>query len=97
MPNVIGIYSRYHTQGFDIIGISLDNDKDAVVNFTQAQGMPWAQYSDGQGWDNKLAKQYGVRSIPMTYLLDGHGVIIGKELRGENLADAVAKALAKNH
>jgi len=97
MPNVISTYNRYHTQGFDIIGVSLDEDKDAVVNFTRMQGMGWAQYFDGQGWDNKLAKQYGIRSIPMDYLLDGHGVIIGKELRGDNLMVAVAKAIANNH
>jgi len=97
MPNVMAIYNRHHTQGFDIIGVSLDQDRDAVVNFTQAQGMAWSQYFDGQGWDNKLAKKYGVNSIPMTYLLDGHGVIIGKELRGEDLSDAVIKALANNH
>jgi hypothetical protein len=93
---VIAIYQRYHTQGFEIIGVTLDNDRASVVNFTQAQGMAWAQYFDGQGWDNKLAKTYGVHSIPMTYLLDRHGVIIGKELRGEELAAAVLKALGNN-
>ena len=96
MPNVIATYGRYHTQGFDIIGVSLDDDQNAVVKFTQAQGMAWPQYFDGQGWNNKLAKKYGVNSIPMDYLLDRHGIIIGKELRGEALGQAVAKALANN-
>ena len=90
------IYRTFHDQGFDIIGVSLDDSRDAVVNFTQAQGMVWPQYFDGQSWDNKLAKKYGVHSIPMTYLLDRHGIIIGKELRGEELGVAVAKALADN-
>jgi hypothetical protein len=93
---VTAIYRTYHGQGFDIIGISLDDDRNALVNFIQARGMAWPQYFDGQGWDNKLAKKYGVHSIPMTYLLDRHGVIIGKELRGEELSDAVVKALAAN-
>jgi thiol-disulfide isomerase/thioredoxin len=96
LPNVTAIYRTYHGQGFDIIGISLDDDRNALVNFIQARGMAWPQYFDGQGWDNKLAKKYGVHSIPMTYLLDRHGVIIGKELRGEELSDAVVKALAAN-
>ena len=96
LPNVTAIYQSYHTQGFEIIGVSLDEDRTSVANFTQAHGMAWAQYFDGQGWDNKLAKTYGVHSIPMTYLLDRHGVIIGKELRGEELQQAVAKTLAKN-
>jgi thiol-disulfide isomerase/thioredoxin len=96
LPNVTAIYRTYHAQGFDIIGVSLDDDRNAVVNFTQARGMAWPQYFDGQGWDNKLAKKYGVHSIPMTYLLDRHGIIIGKELRGEELGPAVVKALANN-
>jgi len=96
LPNVTAIYRTYHAQGFDIIGVSLDDDRDALVNFTQARGMAWPQYFDGQGWDNKLAKKYGVHSIPMTYLLDRHGIIIGKELRGEELGAAVVKALADN-
>lgn len=94
MPNVIATYQKCHSQGFDILGVSLDEDRDAVLNFTQAQGMTWPQYFDGQGWKNKLATQYGVDSIPMDYLLDRHGIIIGKELRGPDLGDAVAKALA---
>jgi thiol-disulfide isomerase/thioredoxin len=93
MPNVISTYRKYHSQGFEIVGISLDQNHDDLVNFTQAQGMAWPQFFDGQGWHNKLSTQYGVHSIPMDYLLDRHGVIIGKSLRGHALSDAVAKAL----
>jgi thioredoxin-related protein len=57
--------------------------------------MPWQQFFDGQAWQNKLAQKYGVNSIPATYLLDGEGKIIGKDLRGEDLEKAVADALAK--
>jgi len=96
MPNVIATYQRYHDAGFDIIGVSLDENRDSLANFTEANGMPWAQYFDGQGWQNKLAKQYNVDSIPMDYLLDRHGVIIGKELRGGALSAAVQSALANN-
>lgn len=94
MPNVIATYKQYHAQGFDIIGVSLDDDRNALGNFTQAQGMGWRQYFDGLGWNNKLVKQYGVDSIPMDYLLDRNGIIIGKALRGSALGTAVAKALA---
>jgi hypothetical protein len=55
--------------------------------------MAWPQYFDGRGWDNKLAKKYAINSIPMDYLLDRHGIIIGKGLRGEELQAAVAKAV----
>lgn len=96
MPNVIATYQTFHAKGFEIIGVSLDEDRNSVLAFTQANGMNWAQYFDGKGWQNKLATQYGVASIPMAYLLDQHGVIIGKRLRGQALSVAVAKALANN-
>jgi thiol-disulfide isomerase/thioredoxin len=96
MPNVIATYRQYHAQGFEIVGVSLDQNRDALVSFTQAQGMAWPQYFDGQGWQNKLSTQYGVHGIPMDYLLDRHGVILGKSLRGQALQDAVARALAGN-
>ena len=95
MPNVIATYRQYHAQGFEIIGVSLDEDRTALANYVGAQGMAWPQYFDGRGWDNKLAKKYGVESIPMDYLLDRHGVIIGKSLRGERLSAAVAQAVRK--
>ena len=93
MPNVIATYNQYHAQGFDIIGVSLDGDRDALANFIQAHGMAWPQYFDGLEWKNKLADKYGVHSIPMDYLLDPHGIIIGKELRENALPEAVYKAL----
>jgi thiol-disulfide isomerase/thioredoxin len=92
-PGLVALYNRYHAQGFDIVGVNLDDDKEVVVNFTQAQGMVWSQYFDGQGWDNKLAMQYGVQNLPMNYLLDAQGVIIGEDLHGDDLAAAVAKAM----
>jgi hypothetical protein len=57
--------------------------------------MSWQQFFDGKGWGNKLAVKYGVQSIPATYLLDGEGKILGRNVRGEALAPAVEKALAK--
>ena len=95
LPNVIEIYKQNHAQGFEIIGISLDSDLSKLESFLKSKGMTWPQYFDGEGWGNSLAKKYGVNSIPMTYLLDRDGKIIAKNLRGEQLAAAVTKALAK--
>ena len=94
LPNVIATYQKYHNLGFDIIGVSLDESRDDLTGFISSNGMAWAQYFDGQGWQNKLARQYQVLSIPMDYLLDRHGIIIGKELRGSALGAAVESALA---
>jgi len=95
LPNVIKTYDTHHKQGFEIIGISLDKDQEKLASFTKEKNMTWVQYFDGLVWQNKLAVKYGVNSIPATYLLDGQGTIIGKDLRGEALDQAVAKALAK--
>ena len=57
--------------------------------------MTWAQYFDGEGWSNKLAVKYGVQGIPFAVLVGADGKIIDKDLRGEALATAVAKALGK--
>jgi peroxiredoxin len=95
LPNVIKTYDTHHKQGFEIIGISLDKDQEKLTSFTKEKNMTWVQYFDGLVWQNKLAVKYGVNSIPATYLLNGQGVIIGKDLRGEDLENAVTKALAK--
>jgi thiol-disulfide isomerase/thioredoxin len=95
LPNVLAAYEKHHAAGFEIVGISLDSDKAKLETFIETKKMPWQQFFDGKGWGNKLAGQYGVNSIPATYLLDGEGKIIAKNLRGEALEEAVAKALAK--
>ena len=97
LPNVLKTYEKHHAAGFEIIGISLDreDDKDKLISFTKEKNMPWQQYFDGLFWQNKLAAKYGITSIPATYLLDGEGKIIAKNLRGDALEAAVAKALEK--
>ncbi len=94
LPNVQATYQKHHAQGFEIIGVSLDADQQKLESFIKQKNMTWQQYFDGQAWDNKLAMKYGIESIPATFLLDGEGKIIGKDLRGKELEQAVAKALA---
>jgi len=94
VPNVVATYQRFHPQGFDIIGVSLDQDKESLTSFTRSQNMPWQEYFDGRGWQNKVSTRYGINSIPMNYLLDRHGIIIAKNLRGGMLGAAVQKAIA---
>jgi thiol-disulfide isomerase/thioredoxin len=95
LPSVLKTYEKHHSNGFEIIGISLDQDQAKLSAFVKERKMAWVQYFDGKGWENKLAQKYGINSIPATYLLDGEGKIIAKDLRGEALEAAVAKALAK--
>lgn len=96
LPNVIATYGKYHDKGFEIIGVSLDSERDKLDSFLkQEDGMSWSQFFDGQGWSNELAVKYGVESIPFTVLVGPDGKIIGTDLRGEALGEAVGAALAK--
>jgi thiol-disulfide isomerase/thioredoxin len=95
LPGVIAAYQKYHSQGFEVIGVSLDQDQQTMLNFTKENDMPWPEYFDGMGWGNELAVKYGIQSIPQNYLLDGNGKIIGRDLAGQDLMDAVAKAVGK--
>jgi thiol-disulfide isomerase/thioredoxin len=95
LPNVLEVYQKHHQDGFEIIGISLDEDRARLESFIKDKSMTWPQFFDGKKGKNKLAVKYGVNSIPTTYLLDGEGKIIGKDLSAEALEKAVAAALAK--
>jgi thiol-disulfide isomerase/thioredoxin len=95
LPYVLKTYEKYHDKGFEIIGVSLDDDRAALEKFIKENKMPWPQFFDGNGPHNALAVKYGIEAIPATFLLDGNGKIIGKDLRGEELQTAVANAVAK--
>ncbi|MEO0054560.1 MAG: hypothetical protein RLZZ50_507 [Verrucomicrobiota bacterium] len=94
LPHVKEAYEKHHATGFEVIGVSLDQDGDKLAAFTKENAMPWPQIFDGQGWKSKLAQAYGIRSIPATFLLDRDGKIAAKGLRGEALSAKVAELLA---
>ncbi|HEX9794142.1 MAG TPA: TlpA disulfide reductase family protein [Planctomycetota bacterium] len=98
MPNVVIAYNKYKDQGFEIIGVSLDqaDSADKVTAFTTANGMPWRQIYDGKFWDAAVAKQFGIRGIPATFLLDREGNLVKKDLRGEALDKAIGELLVKD-
>ena len=94
VPNVVAAYKKLHDKGFEIIGISLDQDKDALLAFIKSNNMTWPQYFDGKGWENAISHKNGVDSIPAMWLIDKQGKIATKEAR-EDLAGEVEKLLAK--
>jgi peroxiredoxin len=98
LPNVTAAYEQYHSQGLEILGISLDRQdaKASLEAFRKDNKMPWPQVYDGKFWRAALVVQYGVRSIPMALLVDGDsGVIlaVGDEARGPRLAPAIKIAV----
>ena len=86
-PTVVSAYAKYHRKGFEIIGVSLDRpgDKDKWLKAIDADKLTWTHVSDLQFWDNAVAKEYGVESIPQNFLIDPQGKIIAKGLRGDEL------------
>ena len=93
MPVVIEAYKKYASKGFEVVGISLDTDKQAWINGIKEMNITWPQMSDLKGWKSSAVEVYGVRGIPATFLIDKDGVIIAKDLRGEQLEEALAKYL----
>lgn len=85
MPNVVKAYSKYKSQGFEVYGVSLDQDRDRWIDAIAKDGMTWPQVSDLKYWQSEAAKMYNVQSIPYTVLIDKEGKIIDKNLRGDAL------------
>ncbi len=94
MPKVREAYQRYHARGLEIVGVSLDKDKEALTGFTKKHALPWPQYFDGKGWDNDLAVRYGVRGIPELWVVDQSGRVVATGLHGDDLDARVTRLLA---
>ena len=92
-PHVLEAYQKLRDRGFEIVGISLDQEKEALESFTKKRGMPWPQYFDGEGWGNKYAQEFGITGIPAMWLVDRDGKLVDQEGR-EDLAGKVERLLA---
>jgi peroxiredoxin len=93
-PNVRKLYRRFHYKGFEILGVSLDNDGNRWKGAIQADSLTWPHVSDLRGWQSSAAQLYQVSSIPQTYLIDKDGRIMAKGLRGPELEMVLAKIFA---
>ncbi len=94
MPNVVRLYRDYHGRGFEILGISLDQDLEKLrAHLARETGMAWRQVCDGKGWKAELARTYRVTGIPDTFLIGPDGRILARGLRGDSLGRALAKHL----
>jgi peroxiredoxin len=97
LPNVKKNYELYHDRGFDVLGISLDSDKDALVKFIADNKLPWAcLYSDdaeNNGWKHPMAVHYGINAIPAVLLLDKEGKVVEMNARGDKLGEALERLL----
>lgn len=95
LPNLQRVYNRHKKDGFEIIGISLDEDKSALTDFVRARKIGWPQLFDGKGWQSQIAAQFGVKAIPFTLLMGRDGKIAALNLSGAELETAVKAALER--
>jgi thiol-disulfide isomerase/thioredoxin len=94
MPNVVRAYDDFKAKGFEIIGISLDEDRADLARVLKAKNIAWPQYFDGKGWENPYAKKYGIEAIPAMWLVNKAGMVIDTEAQ-EDLLAKIGKLLAE--
>ena len=82
IPNLKKTYAKLHKKGFEIVGISLDSSEQKLTDYVNKNSMGWPQYFDGKGWNNTLAKEYGISSIPAMWLVDKNGKLVDMNARG---------------
>lgn len=94
-PNVVAIYNELHSKGLNIIGVSLDEDPTKWKEAIAKDKLVWTQVSNLKGWEDPIAKQYKVESIPATFILDQSGNVVAKDLRGDELKAKIIELLEK--
>lgn len=92
-PNVVALYNKYKNKDFEIVGVSFDHTKEDWIKGIAEDKITWPQMSDLKYWKSEGAQVYQIKGIPATILLDKEGVIIAKNLRGEELAAKLAELL----
>ena len=94
IPNVKAAYDKLNPKGFEIVGLSFDQEKSKLESFVKDKQLAWPQYFDGKGWENKFGKEFGIRSIPAMWLVDKHGNLRDMNAR-QDLEEEVSKLLAE--
>jgi peroxiredoxin len=90
-PNVVKAYSALKDKNFEIVSVSLDMGKESWIAAIEKDGMPWIHVSDLKYWKNEVALMYGINSVPQNILIDPKGIIIAKNLRGDDLTEKLKK------
>lgn len=94
-PSIVELYNKYRKKGLKIIGISLDTDQQKWISAIEKDNLTWLQLSNLNGWKEPLLQNFKVTSIPKIIILDKNGIIIAKDLRGEELAKKLDELFTK--
>lgn len=92
-PNIVNVYNTYKDRGFTVFGVSLDGNPGFWLRAIEDDGLAWSQASDLQQWGSEVVGLYRIKAIPASYLLDPDGIILAKDLRGEELERFVSELL----
>ncbi|MFD1164327.1 redoxin domain-containing protein [Sphingobacterium daejeonense] len=92
-PNVVKAYQAYKDKNFEILGVSLDSDKNNWLKAIKDDGLTWTNVSDLKGWKNEVGELYAIKAVPTNYLISPEGKIIAKDLRGADLEKFLAEKL----
>ncbi len=92
LPKVSAAYAKLHERGFEIIGISLDEDEAALKRVLKSKKITWPQSFDGRGWDNEIAHRFCITAIPTTWLVNKEGMLVETNPEGD-LAEKIEKLL----
>lgn len=92
-PNVVKAYQKYKEKNFEIVGISLDTQRESWIKAIADDKLEWINVSDLKGWKNEVSMDYGIKAVPSNFLVDPEGKIIGVNLRGEDLEKKLAEIL----
>ncbi|MBI9035193.1 MAG: AhpC/TSA family protein [Bacteroidales bacterium] len=84
-PNVVAVYNEFKEENFTVLGVSFDQSKEAWLGAIEADGLTWSHVSELKGWRNAVGEIYAIKSIPQNILLNPEGIIVAKNLRGEDL------------
>lgn len=91
-PDVVAAYQKFHDQGFDVLGVSFDTDKERWLAAVEKDGLTWTQVSDLQGWSNAAGVLYAIAFIPQNVLIKD-GMIVARNLEGEAMMEEIARQL----
>ena len=97
LPNVTEAYEAYHARGFEVLGVSLDQDRTAMEDFVREEQILWPNlFNEGEagGWKHPLAVKFQIQAIPATFLVDREGKVIAENVRGPQLAQQLAALFA---
>ena len=92
-PNIVKAFNKFKTKNFTVLGVSLDQDKPKWLEAIKKDGLAWNHVSDLKYWNNAVAAQFGIQSIPASFLIDPTGKIVARDLRGADLDKFLATSL----